>query len=913
MAQPTPEDANGVKIPDGDAGENGHVVAASGKRKRDSDNGDRAEDGGDEMDVDNKVELPNEDDSKTQEPEEDTAKSKELIKAFVEVLRSFDIGPSILGRPLSAPEPESEDEPHAKRQKSAEPPMKLSIADKVAADAYTSLDAIAADLTSAVKASLSEMDSGPSDSGARAVSMKRAAQINEFRDRAMDLLRREKAYPNTRQEPANGEVEVHTASEKSEMVLSLVGYAPQERRLFSSLPLSKDVDLSDLSLPPGVSITRVIPSNPQDRTQTLGELFAPPRPLPPLQPPKQPKTQAKGNRLDFYHPHLTDSSRYRGNSYFNTKLSTGYYLDYSQATPSWQTKTKQHERAQSLAGRKPSLSELEMSEMETLFRGAFSTFAPCKDDTAAVVPSSVAGRLWWQRSGKQSFQRMIEVEYYGDLQDAEPVDPTRPIELDETAVQEAIDNWDETVVDPSLDDVMGSKHDEQDKEVDEILEEVSDLIETLASYQRIRNLTLPNSQNRQSSDPINGDMLANAGPQPSEEEQATYLMLKAQLALIIKTLPPYAVAKLNGDQLDDLLISTKIMVRTDQYSGTMDEDEASAQARLKAQQQAAQAAQANARQPQRTPSISAVPYPNQYATAANQYGAPARPAPQPQQQYYRPTPAPNYQQPRNLGPPAPPQQRPPQPNQYTRTNGYPNQYATQLAKAQTPYGHQSLPQQYATQQRPNYGQMPQQGVPNARYNFQQGYQHQPGTPQAPANYGTYANSPGAIPARTMSPQVGARQTFSPSPVVPQNQGYSAPAPTMASQMNRFPSGSSQTGSHSQSPGLTGYHTVIPEAQQQRILDQAKARVAAQERSAMFADRLSQTNTSGLSGMGLGVNIDASRIAAIRANMANQNKPQSPTPSKPGGVNGTPGTSHVPYKVTPVPVPVIPTLQRKPTS
>ncbi|KAL7918986.1 hypothetical protein ACQKWADRAFT_302580 [Trichoderma austrokoningii] len=923
MAQPTPEDANGVRIPDGDAGENGHAVAASGKRKRDSDNGDD-----DEMDVDSKVEQlddddnddDEDDDSKTpEESEEDITRRKEVVKAFVEVLRSFAIGPSILGRPLPAPESESEDEPHAKRQKSAEPPTKLSIADKAAADAYTSLDAIAADLASAVKASLSEMDLESSDSGARAVSLKTAAQINEFRDRAMDLLRREKAYPKTRQEPAHGEVEVHTASDKSEMVLSLVGYAPQERRLFSSLPLSKDVDLSDLSLPPGVSITRVIPSNLQDRTQTLGELFAPPRPLPPLQPPKQPKTQAKGNRLDFYHPHLTDSSRYRGNSYFNTKLSTGYYLDYSQATPSWQTKTKQHERAQSLAGRKPSLTELEMSEMETLFRGAFSTFAPCKDDTAAVVPSSVAGRIWWQRSGKQSFQRMIEVEYYGDLQDGEPVDdPTPPIELDETAVQEAIDNWDETVVDPSLDDVMGSKHDDQDKEVDEILEEVSDLIETLASYQRIRNLTLPNSQNRQSSDPINGDMLANAGPQPSEEEQATYLVLKAQLALIIKTLPPYAVAKLNGDQLDDLLISTKIMVRTDQYSGTMDEDEASAQARLKAQQQAAaQAAQANARQPQRTPSVSAVPYPNhQYAAAAaaNQYGAPARPAvPQQPQQYYRPTPAPNYQQPRNLGPPAPPQQRPPQPNQYTRTNGYPNQYATQLAKAQTPYGHQSLPQQYATQQRPNYGQqMPQQGVPNARYNFQQGgyqhqHQHQPGTPQAPANYGTYGNSPAAIPARTMSPQVGARQTFSPSPAVPQNQGYSAaPAPTMASQMNRFPSGS---------PGLTGYHTVIPEAQQQRILDQAKARVAAQERSAMFADRLSHGNTPNLSGMGLGVNIDASRIAAIRANMANQNnKPQSPTPSKPGGVNGsTPGPSHVPYKVTPVPVPVIPSLQRKPTS
>jgi hypothetical protein len=99
MAQPTPEDANGVKMPEGDAGENGHVVAASGKRKRDSDNGDRPEDGDDEMDVDSKVEQhddidddddDDEDDGKTPEPEVDTTKSKEVIKAFVEVLRRYD-------------------------------------------------------------------------------------------------------------------------------------------------------------------------------------------------------------------------------------------------------------------------------------------------------------------------------------------------------------------------------------------------------------------------------------------------------------------------------------------------------------------------------------------------------------------------------------------------------------------------------------------------------------------------------------------------------------------------------------------------------------------------------------------------------------------------------------------------------
>ena len=42
-----------------------------------------------------------------------------------------------------------------------------------------------------------------------------------------------------------------------------------------------------------------------------------------------------------------------------------------------------------------------MTEMESLFRTAFSTFAPCKDDSGAVVPSTVAGRMWWQQKGQR--------------------------------------------------------------------------------------------------------------------------------------------------------------------------------------------------------------------------------------------------------------------------------------------------------------------------------------------------------------------------------------------------------------------------------------------------------------------------------------------------------------------------------
>lgn len=776
------------------------------------------------------------------------------------------------------------------------------------------------DVASVVKATLADLES-PSSDNDNAVNTPTgdaATQLRDFKAKAMGLLRREEAYPQTPTERDHDD-----DFERAQMVLSLVGYAPQERRLFSSLPLSKGEVLADQTLPAGVSMSRVFSSDNQERTQTLGELFASPRALPPLQPPKQPKTQAKGNALDFYHPELTDKSPYRGNSYFSTKLSAGHYLDYSQATPTPSAKARQHERAQSLAGKKPSTSELEMSEMEALFRGAFSSFAPCKDDSAAVVPSNVAGRMWWQRAGQRSFQNMIEIEYLGEANGADgTANDADANELDETALQETIDNWDDAVVDPTLEDVMGSKRDEEEKEAEEILDEVSDMIETLASYQRIRNLTLPNSQNRQSSDPVGGDMLANSGPQVSEDEQATYHMLKAQLSLIIKTLPPYAVAKLNGDQLDELLISTKVPVSTDQYRGIMEEDDAGVQARMRAQQQ--QAAQASARQPQRTPSMS---YPNQYQPN-NQYGTPTRPPSQPQQ-YFRPGVTPNYQQnyqqPRFPPPPSAHQPRPPQPNQYTRPNGYPNQYATQLAKAQTPFGHQSMPQ-YANQQRPQYGQMPQQGTPNARYPYQQqGYpQQQPGTPTH-GNYGAYTNGAGMHhqphqhqqhqhqhaqqqQQQRMSPQVPPRQAYSPSPNM-QQQRYGTPNQGLNAQGNRYPGSSGTPGSQPNSS--LGYHTVIPEAQQQRILEQAKARVAAQERSAMFTDKISQPGgVSGLAGIGLGGSVDVNRLAAARASMGNQQKPSTPVGGQRPGMNGTPSSGNIPHKVTPVPVPPIPGLQQQ---
>ncbi|EXK37934.1 hypothetical protein FOXG_12713 [Fusarium oxysporum f. sp. lycopersici 4287] len=759
MAQPTAIHANGTsESPSLDKAQ----PVAPGKRKRETEEmEDRDEDNASE---EQKPAITN------GEPKKD---QRDVIKSFVEVLSSYDIGPSILKRPLPESSDDEQDEHRAKRQKSTD---LTTISEKAAANAYEDLDQVANDLVSALQAALKDIKTKPADDEKQATNEELRVQISDFKEKALQLLRREKAYPKTSADPLAVEAKLPPSPQKGELVLSLVAYAPQERRLFSSLPISDEPKLRDMPLPQGMSLTHVMPTTPHERTQTLGDLFSSPKNLPPLQPPKQPKTQAKGNVLDFYRPELTDTSKFRNASYFTTKLTAGCYLDYSNATPSSQTITKQRERAQSLAGKRPSTTELELHEMESLFRGAFSSFAPCKDDSGAVVPSSVAGRMWWQRSGHRSFQNMIEVEYYGGADSDEMAEKDEAMVIDEKAIQEAIDSWDESVVDPSLEEALGTKRADEEKEVDEILEEVSDMIETLSSYQRIRNLNLPNSQNRSSSDPVNGDMLATPGPTPSEGEQATYEMLKAQLALIIKTLPPYAVAKLNGDQLEDLLISTKVQVQTDKYKGVMEEDEAGVQARLRAQQQAAQA---NARPPpQRTPSVSGVSY--GHHTPQTQYATPQRTPSMQQQQYYRPGPTPGFTPaPR----PMPAQPRPPQPNQYSRPNGYPAQYATQVAKAQTPYGHQNMPQ-YASQPRPQFGQMQaQQGTPNARFAFQPGYPQQQAATPAQPNFGAYTNGQ-AVPQRTMSPQVN-RQAYSASPNVQQPPRYGTPNQAVGNQMNRI--------------------------------------------------------------------------------------------------------------------------------
>lgn len=718
------------------------------------------------------------------------------------------------------PDPESTQEPFAKRQKPADRgnDAALSVAGKAARDHYANLESVLRDIKACVKDQLAELQAiGPGE--ATKANDEAVAKTIAFGQKASEFFRRETTYPNPTRDAATlraldtaGDLQSNASGN---IVLSIYGDAQRSRQLFSSLqqrlvtpehPEGVIQPLREGSLPPGVKTAKAIPFSfasaveKEKKAKTLGQLFPAPSNLPSLQPPKAPKSTTKGVQVGWHHPELTEKSKYRSGSYFGQTISTGRWLDYSNAAPPSQIMTKQRERALSLAGTKPSTTDLETTEMESLFRGAFSSFAPTRDDSAAMVSSGLISQTtWWQKVGKRNFDRLIEQEL-GE----EPAEEAIKMEqdevmLDEDLINEAIETWDDKI-DPSLEELCNPKKSQEDKDVDELLEEISDMIQTLISFQKNRNLSLPSTQRGHNTDPANNDMLTAGSPvQPSAEETATYETLKAQLLLIIQTLPPFAVARLNSDKLEELNISTKLEIRSDEYQGVMEEDESAARARAAAQQQAAAAARPVSHRS--SSSSSNLQYNNQ------QYQGNNRGGPMPNQAYYGPQtpvrPSSGMQRPPATMPPAYGQQQPPPsrgapPTGYRPQNGYPaaapnygqhgQQYPPKAPYNQpgaNPYGTpaQSRPPQFQHQPQPPYHNMAN-ASPQARYPaqapgpqppYQQQQQQyppqqpiQPGTPSHAPPYHPYVNGTPSMPPRNASPHVPHQQAPPYTQPVPQH-------------------------------------------------------------------------------------------------------------------------------------------------
>ncbi|KAK7924409.1 hypothetical protein PG985_006463 [Apiospora marii] len=904
---------------------------------------------------------------------EPTEADKAAIRDYLLVLESYDTIPSILKRPL--PEYDPTQEPSAKRQKGEDEKegARPSIADKVASDEYSGLDAVVRDIKLAIGDRLADLqaaengDNVNSDDGM-------VAKVRAFSKRALELFRREMTYPHPTRDPAilkdqSLASDLHSNS-GGNMILSVYGEAPR-RHLYSSLqqlvtneehPDGAIRPLREEGLPTGIKIAHTIPFSfpsaieKDKKSKTLGELFPAPRNLPSLQPPKAPKSTTKGLQVSWHRPELTEKSKYRMGSYYGQNISAGRWLDYSNAAPPSQIMTKKRERALSLAGTKPSSSDMETSEMEALFRGAFSSFAPSKDDSAAMVSSGLISQtMWWHKVGKRNFDRLLESELPDAAALEEDEEKDVEVPLDEDLIKDAIDKWDD-MIDPSLEEMCNPKKSDAEKDVDDILQDVSDMIQTLISFQKNRNLSLPsvaNQSSRYAADPAQSDMLTSGSPvQPSAEETVTYETLKAQLALVIQMLPPYAVARLNSDKLEELNISTKLEIRSDEYQGIMEEDESSARARSVQQQTAATPRPVNNRSSSSSTNLqySGTQYQGTNRTqmpGPGYYGAqtPARAASGMQ----RPPPSmPPYTQQRSAS------------TSYRPPNGYPAgaNYPQQYAKPAHSYNQANPPYGTPTQNRPPYQPQPpyhhpMPNTPQARYppGHQPPYQspaypqQQPPPGATPHQaYNPYANGTPNLPPRNISPHVPhqqppymqqqaqpPQQQQPPPPPPPQQPpaynhvGTPTRPPSYGGQPNMGPTPSHQfypaagnspmpqsnSNQSQHSSQGTAFHTSISPNQVQQAMDQARAKFDAQKnaqktnagmRHSMAGQGQQVGAPVGLGGIGLGgarppAPAGAANYASSPSPIHQAASPAIPSHPAPAHMNGAPaGGSQAPNGV-----------------
>ncbi|KAI4181269.1 MAG: hypothetical protein LQ346_006824 [Caloplaca aetnensis] len=692
--------------------------------------------------------------------------------------------------------------PVAKKAKLATSANKASIASLVGSNGYHSIGDLFRDLDAVTASVVESLESGTSggEDNDRAKSrterhpdvVRAKALKQEFNTIIVrELLQRPylKDRPESKNQSSATEEEVlgkpslradHAIDQEESnyaTVLTLFGGSNQPKQLFSSLKAGGDTSsfaserlksrVSEAGLPNGINFTKIIPvhsKGKRDNTKdvpVLKELFAPPSSIPSLNPPRQSRhTATRSSSVNWYNPSeaTTPNRTSRRDSFSTQPLSTGQWLSYNVAPStkdlsSPDSKRKQRDRALSFGEPQNEPSEQtralhRQAKEEAMFRSAYSNFAPDRDNAGALVSERSKNRLWWKRVGEQRYLNAITS--LSQEPDNEEIDGVSNPDLEtgdsvqEVPFEEAVESWVPEAnpleaAEETRNEVVASK------DVDEILDGISELLETLNSYHDVRNSSLTTNARTPASQ--NPQLAAMTGTpmSPSADEVDVYHMLKSQLSIMVSSLPPYALAKLDGEKLGVLNINTKIQVETPNFQGSLEEDEISTRGRLPAVSVAAS-------YPTRTPSAAAGLAPrNSYLATSTPAAISHRPSHVPQTAPTRSTAAAPYLTNQQYA------TRPPSASQYFANNARPS-YPTQRPASS------STPDRYPYSATQQYGPQP------VRQPYVNGYNQYPN--QNGTAYGQgYAHSQQSS-AATRMPQASYPQSARPS----QPYNY-APTPT----------------------------------------------------------------------------------------------------------------------------------------
>lgn len=681
----------------------------------------------------------------------------------------------ILKNPLPKP---PDPEPKNKRPRVAFVDGKIdNIENRIEEGSYDDIDQVISDVTTIEDAIISSSNeqsviNGPVDN----LGHENSLRVTRFKHKLNQLLLQNQAWDDRlkSEEPNSSEpkypaphLQSSEPQRKSEQqgltpgtvregkpVLTLWGNtANGPKQLFSSFqrPIESSAsqeatEVNDAGLPNGISLAKLTAFNAQERKKdqkpasTIGDVFKPPHNLKPLETPRQSKNLTRGSVLNWG-PSVENHVTSRPFLDRSLALPSGQWLNYSETAntarpPSPEEKRRQRERALSFGEMKSELRgderyDQQIAKDKSLFQTAYGSFAPSYDSTDAVVPEQIRRRIWWSRAGSKRFKATFTQQYPEDGLDGVSASAVEEVEETVESFAEAVQSF--VAADTPAE--LNEDAEASQKDVDDILEEISDLLATLSSYQRIRNLSTPS---------LRPGMKAGNISTPSKEEFDVHELLRSQLVMMIATLPPYAVAKLNGDQLESLSIPTRILVENTDFTGTMEPDQNSA----RKQQTTVQATNTA---PNRVNSPGTAPRPNYQALNAASYNARAYGS-----NNRAPGSAQNYQ---------------PQ-NQYRQPNQYSNLAASHPSSRGSTSTRPNFPQQYSQNTTPQYQtpsvqqfQRPTSNGYSSSYNQSNQHINSTGSPFPRPNPPTPARADGGLYGRSASPQ---KSTTDYSPYPPRN-------------------------------------------------------------------------------------------------------------------------------------------------
>lgn len=346
--------------------------------------------------------------------------------------------------------------------------------------------------------------------------------------------------------------------------------------------------LRENGLPHQIYSTAVEPSSITDTESTkttFRDVFQPPSKITPLDPPKTPAPALTRSSSITWTQNAYSAETSKTQGYINEKLPTGMWLGYAgaispQEPVSPEAKRKRRDRALSTGEAKLFDSEgikaaQAQAQEDALFRSVYSSFAPCKDNSGSVIPEEVKHQIWWDKEGQEYFDQVFALDWVEDeVSNAQIMDLASPLDEEESLLKDAVEQFEPTSleVSPMTD---GEEH-------AATIREVSELLETLHSCQRIRNCSL-------SAKPLSGviessavSQLAGTNFSPNATETNLYNQTKTRLACLVARLPPYVTAKLNGEQMADLNVSRRVPMTKTNYHGSMDEDQSTRLAKVAA-------------------------------------------------------------------------------------------------------------------------------------------------------------------------------------------------------------------------------------------------------------------------------------------------------------------------------------------